>query len=226
MEKLTDPKTGAVIEFDEKAHRYFLNGEQMRGVTTIIGMTTGRGGQIKDLPQHVQGIINKAGNFGTLVHEVTHYRDIGKPAVAKKFLSKVTKEDREKVEVDAASWKRFLKDEGFEVVESERRVYSIKHRVAGTMDNVLREIETGHLWCADKKTGIIKPEAKLQMSAYSGMWKEMTDTHLHGGIVVKLNQGRTKRGYKVERYPKWSADYKVFLCKLTSLRWDMANGAY
>jgi hypothetical protein len=228
MEKFKDPRTGVLVEFDPVRHKYFIDGEHMQGVTTIIAMTTGRGGKISDLPKNVQGIINAAADYGTLVHEITHFSDIKKPGMVRKLLKQciLEKEKLDRAKLDAANWKKFLKEEGYEVEHSEHRVYSIKHRFAGTMDNVLRHIATNTRHSADKKTGLLKPEAKLQTSAYAGAWEEMTGESLDGRLVVQLDGGKTKRGYKVTPWPGWKPDYRVFLCKLRSHRWDMENGAH
>ena len=236
MGKFKDPRTGVTVEFDPKTHRYFIDGEHMLSVTTIIRMTSGRGNSTGDMPPKFKEMFEKAGNFGTLVHDATDLMDRKKAAAAVKLIKNhPIVEERKKAQLDVEAWKRFLKDEGYKVENSEHRVYSVKHRFAGTLDNTLikigkddvaRRIKVGHRILADKKTGLLKPEATLQLSAYSGAWDEMTGEEIQGRMVVQLNQGATKRGYRLHYFPGWRIDWRVFICKCASHRWDMANGVY
>jgi hypothetical protein len=68
--------------------------------------------------------------------------------------------------------KQMIADLGGEVVESERRVFSVTRNYAGTLDLILRV--GGQLWKIDYKTGPARPWTGLQLAGYAAAYFEET----------------------------------------------------
>ena len=55
----------------------------------------------------------------------------------------------------------------------------------------------------------------------------MTGEKVNGTLVIKLNQGTTKKGYSLHYdQSRWQADQRVFLAKLISYYWDLKEGVH
>lgn len=89
----------------------------------------------------------------------------------------------------------FVKITGLSVLESEKTVFSIQNKEAGTLDNVLRfefkeyegisnkKISLGGLYISDLKTGkSIDDSYWMQIAAYSHMYYEMGLNKIHGRL--------------------------------------------
>ena len=71
------------------------------------------------------------------------------------------------------AYEKFKKDMPHRVIASEKLVYSIKYKYAGTLDYILK-LKSGDLVIADFKTGkYIYDEAGLQLAAYKAALQEM-----------------------------------------------------
>ena len=190
--------------FDEKDHKYFVNAEEFVSVTKLISkyfvfdelkaaefvaaknMTT-----IGDVLEEWESIRNR----GSLIH------DIADRFAKKEELSKI---ELEKIKGVIS----FFENEGYNVLASEIKVFSKKHKVAGTIDLVLEK--EGKVFIADYKTNkkeIVKddyfdkaldpfsefPNNKfhiysMQLSVYSTILMEEYGVDIYDFFVVQLKE--------------------------------------
>jgi len=224
--------------FDEKTHRYYLNGAQLPGVTTILGVLA--------KPALIQWAANMACDF---VRENYTFGLSEKPEVE---LEKVLKEARTAhakkrdasadIGTLAHAWiSRFIKGENpareeslgvitdnfLKWVEeakpkflaSEKVVYSEKWWFAGCLD-FLCEID-GKKFLGDIKTGSgIYPEMFWQTAGYQIALEEHEDIKIDGHIIVNP----TKNGkLNVEKHFDWETSQKGFLAALEIYKIKIVN---
>ena len=80
------------------------------------------------------------------------------------------------------------KSNDFKLIEAEHKVWSLKHKFAGTLDIVGRV--AGRLYIVDLKTSAsIYPEYLLQVAAYKLAYEEMTNKDLEGVGILRLDKG-------------------------------------
>lgn len=199
--------------FNEKTHRYYLDGKQMTGVTTILGVIA--------KPQLIQWASDQAVNFikentkefligfpKSVMLEEGKYNEVcesARKAYAKKrdkaadLGTEVHKEIEEfiKCRMSGIDWgtdnkqvQHFIdwadKHE-VEFVASEEQVYSKKLFVAGTYDFAC--IIDGRKYLGDLKTSnALYPEYFFQCAAYRMMAEEMGQTDFKGSILVRVGR--------------------------------------
>jgi hypothetical protein len=205
-----------VIDFDEAAHRYVVNGEEWLSVTTVLA----RVGLI-DFSGIPRGILEAAQNRGTRVHKAAHYLTEGTLD-----WDSVVIEERGYVEAAAA----FLKAAEFEVLAQERRIAHPTYRYAGTADII--GWWQGRPAVGDYKTG--DPDdvaADLQLSAYAEAlravpppeWFDFTPATPIARVSIRLfKDGR----YLPEVYdrPENARDFSKFLAALTTAQEQLRRG--
>jgi len=229
---------GAVeLEFDEDRHKYFVNGEEVDGVTTVLKVINKaalvpwaakmsaefveaqlKAGAILDelqIKQLVAGVKTayktgtaRAADIGTLGHEwAESYLLGGKPSMPiNPQLANI-----------AQAVTKFVTEHDIQVLTTERPLYSMKHKVAGTTD-IIANFE-GELAIMDWKTGSgIYPEVFAQLGGYSMAYSEETgqqvkshvavnvrkDGNLYVGISknVKRNESAFKAALSLDKYVK------------------------
>lgn len=143
------------LTFEPEAHVYHLNGQRLPSVTQVLEPLINYDG----VPN---GILQHAADRGTAVHLATEFWDDGDL-------------DEESIDPEVLpyvqAWQRFRAESGFEVLRSEVRVYSERHRYAGTVDCIgtLR----GRLIMVEKKTtAVLHPATAIQVSAYYRAYNE------------------------------------------------------
>lgn len=148
-----------MLSFDAETHRYFWNGQQVPGVTTILSPLT-------DFSAVDQDVMRRASAFGSAVHHVCELADTGA--------------DLEQYEIDAAllpyvgAWRRFCVEWSVEWNAVECRVFHPALRYAGTLDRVGTLLPPGepahrrHAAMVDIKTSTsLYPAVGPQLAAYA-----------------------------------------------------------
>jgi hypothetical protein len=118
---------------------------------------------------------------------------------------------------------KFLKEKKPVILSSEQKMYHKLYNYAGTLDLAVEM--KGKLSILDIKTSTkVAPYARLQLAAYIRVWnaKYPNNEIFNRGVIHLLPNGT----YKLVTYPVKDLrnDTEIFLCKLRSAQWDIANG--
>lgn len=145
------------VQFDPVEHVYSVNGERWPSVTQIIEPML----ELDGIPNHV---LQAAAQFGTHVHQACHLFNVGR----------LDEQDLdEPLRPYLEGWKRFRKDTGAVILESERLVYDYALRVAGTLDCIANFPGKSINKVVDIKTGSSVPwTVGMQTAAYAQMRKQ------------------------------------------------------
>lgn len=212
--------------FDEKKHRYELDGKPLTGVTTILGVITKPSliqwaadetakhlGWVNPkyetpdveklvLPTDKQAYFDllcearvqhckrkeKAGDIGTEAHK--HIENIVIEAIKSDgYVNEllVFKTDNKQIEVMVNHFIKWAIDNKVKFIESEKRLYSVKHWYAGTCDLVF-EMD-GKRYIGDIKTSsAIYNEHFFQMAGYEIALEEMGYEKVDGYLVINLKK--------------------------------------
>lgn len=181
------PQTAPIFTFDPNEHRYFLDGVEIPGVTSILksaGLTRSYGG------------FQDAQWRGLHVHQCTELYDLNDldwNSVYPQWLGYVK------------AWARFRDDTGFNPTLIEWQGYDTGLRFAGTLDR--EGVLQGDVFQPDIKTGAEEPWHRFQTGGY---WMLRAVKAARRGCVYLREDGT----YKLVRHddPK---DMRVFLAALT-----------
>lgn len=144
----------AQLQFDPDLHRYSVNGQGWPSVTQILEPLQILDGIPKD-------VLAAAAQFGSHVHLACHLHDLGR-------LDESDLDEPLRPYLEA--WKKFLRDTGAVVFESERRVCHPSLKVAGTLDKVIRMPRKNERFVLDIKSGSTIPwTVGMQTAAYREM---------------------------------------------------------
>jgi len=189
----------AQFKFDKEKHIYTLDDKRLTGVTTILGVISKpalipwavkmcadylrenyKGELTEELLKEAKSAHRKkkekAGDVGTIVHDtIENYVKDGTIPELDEQATKMFNSFRE--------WY----DGNYELVESEKRLYSEKHWYAGTVDLVLKD-KSGRHYIADIKTSSgVYPEYYAQMGGYHIAYDEMGNKEpIKGYIIVHI----------------------------------------
>ena len=204
-------KNGLTLTFDDEKHIYYHEKKKVESVTGICGngipkpeltgwlistpireiknginarLDTGDGIDRVWLERIIDKAKNKteevkkdAGLVGTVVHGLIEDFLQGK---------NIPNQSDPKV---VNCWNLFLdwwKNQEYEVVELEKKVFSKKYNYAGTLDLVLKD-KQGNLILADIKTSNqISFDYTLQLNAYKEAYEEETKTKISKGLIIRL----------------------------------------
>jgi hypothetical protein len=148
----------STLTFDEKTHRYYLNGRWVMGVTESLRLS----GVLPTLPPSAR--IDYKASLGTAAHvavKLDAANDLDESSVT------------EEVRPFLKSWRRFRAHRPIKrVVASECYVLSRRHLFAGRLDLVIEHDESRDLWLYEVKTGAMQPAYRLQTAAYMLAWNE------------------------------------------------------
>lgn len=211
-------KTTDGLKFDKKKHAYTVNGKVVLSVTSVL----------PDIPEAVmykQCFIDKT-LLGSRVHDyadvvnnyyMTHDGEIPCEDVYRG--TTFQKEDDPYIK----AYLKFLKEKKPRIISSEMKIYHKLYNYAGTLDLAVEM--KNKLWILDLKTSSrVAPYARLQLAAYVRAYnaKNPKNEIFNRGIVHLLPTGV----YKLITYPVKDLrnDTEIFLSKLRSAQWDMANG--
>lgn len=154
-----DPK-GNKIEFEAKWHSYYVNGKKYTSATTLLkdffpkfdreGISERYAKKHGMTQEAVLEMWEKKGeksrNFGNLVHEYVDRKLKSKPTM-------VPIDEKQKAyfkSVDECLDKLFQR---YELIESEKIIFSVTHQISGTVDLVFRDKSNGDIVILDWKTG-------------------------------------------------------------------------
>lgn len=144
------------LTFDPEPHVYRFNGDVIPSVTQILE-------PLIDYGSVPGAILDHAAQRGTAVHLATEFYD---------------DDDLDEATIDpeilpyVEAWRTFREESGFAVLQSEVRVYSARHRYAGTVDTI--GLLDGRLAMVEKKTtAILHPATAVQVTAYGRAYNEI-----------------------------------------------------
>ncbi len=180
---------------------YLIDGTFYPRVTKILARLT-------DFSRIDPETLEYARQRGTAVHQATNLDDAG-------TLDPETVDPAVTPYLEA--WRRFRSDTNLEILESEKTVWSTRHRYAGTLDRIARI--HGCLWVLDIKTGILGRSVGLQLAAYAAT----QGTGIQKRAAVQLRPGEIP-SYRLIQY-KDHADFTVFMACLTLHNWEIQHGA-
>ncbi len=141
------------VSFDAEAHRYFLNGNELQGITGLLHKHIFPD-QYKDIPQFV---LDRAAERGTMVHESIELLDAGfEPAESTPELE---------------NYKRIKAENGLSTVANEYLVTDNEHFASG-IDLVLSDKEDNIILADIKTTSVLNKEYVCwQLSIYSYLFE-------------------------------------------------------
>ena len=214
--------------FDEKTHTYKSDGKPVTGVTTILSCIA--------KPALIQWSANMAVDFLETIYKVegklsdlffkearTVHRKKKQDAGAKgtdihAIIETIIKEAIEKTggiisghnvneEPQVTNFIKWAIEKKVKFLVSEKRLYSVKHWIAGTCDFTC-EID-GRRYVGDLKTSTgIYPEMFFQVGAYRMMLEEMGEPEYVGSIIVRCGK---KGDFETKERFEYESDLKGFL---------------
>lgn len=219
-----------IITFDEQKHRYYdSKGNWLPGVTTITGIID-KSGALMGWAIKMMGLYlldqQKKGNdriteeiIDTAKREYRRIKrdaaDIGKEI--HEWVSEWIKGNKpempsnEKVINGITAFLRFQKENKVKWVETERAVYSKKHKYAGTLD-AIGEIG-GQLTLIDfKSSSGIYDEMRFQVAGYQIAYEEETGKKIQRAMILKF--GKETGDFEVKELENIEEDKKAFLACL------------
>jgi hypothetical protein len=197
-----------MLKFDEKLHKYTWEGKPVPSVTQIMRVAGVSG--YEDRQATSPALIKEAMEFGTNVHKVTAFDDLG-------TLDESTVDPQ--VMPCLQAWRKFKRDTGIVFTAIEKMVYSDKHFFAGTLDRY-GHLAAGFKCLIDIKTGASLREHGIQLAAYGIGIKECygwrPDKHFGVRLYVENGEGK----YTLEDYTKDRAtDAAAFLAANQIYKW-------
>jgi hypothetical protein len=148
-----------VLTFDEKAHRYFMNGRAALGVSQILQLSG-----ISNFQFVNRDLLDRAQRFGTAAHSATALSD-------RATLDKSSLDAPLVPYLDA--WKLFCEKELREILYIEEPVYSLRFNFAGTLDRIAVDNKRRETLVDIKTSKEFSPSAKLQTAGYQLAFEEM-----------------------------------------------------
>jgi len=195
-----------MLTFDAETHRYFWNGQQVPGVTTILAPLT-------DFSAVDPDVMRRASKFGSAVHHLCELSDLG--------------EDLAAFEIDPAllpylqAWRSFYSDWNVQWSAIENRVFHPALRYAGTLDRVGTLLAPGepahrrHAAMVDIKTSTsLYPAVGPQLAAYARAHDPLTGGSLRR-YAVQLRGDAT---YVCKEY-RDADDFATFSALLALRTW-------
>ena len=190
------------LRFDPESHRYFWDDVHVPNVTSILS-------PLVDYARVPWAVLEKARQEGVAMHKMVELYvadDLDEQALPEWL--------RPRLE----AFQKFQAESGFKVEGSERRVYHVAHRYAGTLDLV--GDMNGDLTVIDIKRSLFAgPAIGLQLAAYQEAENDRRKREkLPKATKRYALQLRAKGDYKLEPYEDKN-DFAVFLALLTLKRW-------
>ncbi len=251
METYNLYKGKILLEFDPKKHAYSVNGKQVFGTTSIIGvldkpaiiywavnqaveflkanLVAGKALDEVQIKNLLEGAKNahrqtkdKAADTGTLIHEwVASYV---------KALSEKKTPPKRPINAEMKNavngFFEWAKKNKLQIIKSEQKIYHDKYKYAGTLD--LEGLVNGKRTIIDIKTGnALYPEAFLQASAYLKAKEQETGKEYPGGVIIlrlsKENPEKHISAFEAIKDEDVETHFKCFLYCLGIYRWKIAT---
>lgn len=199
-----------MITFRESDHTYWLDGEQVPGVTTILKPL-----YIGDLKFVQDDILEYKSALGTAVHRAVELH-------VKGGLDYSTVVDP--VLPYFEGYLKFERESGFKVTGSELRVFSQIYGYAGTCD-LAGDLNGKHVLIDAKTTTVLSPAVALQLAAYREAYNEERRPGLKQPAVRTYALRLMPGDYKLVPYDPFNhkSDFATFVGLLHVHRWCVAN---
>jgi len=191
----------AVLVYNEETHTYTLNGVELPSVTQII---TSIG--LVDYSMANKDLLEYKADIGRKVHRTIELYDNNE--LDDSELHPLLKNYLEQ-------WKKFKKDFGLHIIESEIKMFHPIYKYAGTID-VLGRIDDYYV-IIDIKSGGEIPAHSIQTSAYKEMIEKNTKIKIRRRFAVYL----TEENYNVVEHK--NKDLNIFLSALSIYNWKKKN---
>ena len=231
--------------YPDNARFYNIDGERYPSVTTILGVIDkpaikrwalnemgNRVGanltKVKDgnmvLDQKIidwivqdgkkihEKISKEAMDIGSRVHEL-----IQEYFMTGYFSNGLIQKEPEEVQSCLLAFWDWLKDTGFEMVETEQMVFSRKYKFAGTLDAV-GKMGTKSTLIDFKSSKGIWDEYYLQVAAYSMAYQEMTENKIDESYVVRF--GKLDGAFEVKEIGDINQHFEAFLAAKKLWEWQ------
>lgn len=164
-------KIDEVLTFDEKAHRYFMNGRAALGVSQILELSG-----ISNFSNVNWDLLDRAQKFGTAAHQATVLSDRG-------ILDKSSLD--EPLVPYLTAWKSFVAKELSEILYMELPVYSLCFAFAGTLDRIAFDSKRRVTLVDIKTSKAFHASVKLQTAGYQIAYEEKA---ARDGLKVKIER--------------------------------------
>lgn len=208
---------------DEKGTRYYLDesGKKFVSVTTPLGIVSIPWLKVWEArvgKKETKRIGTKAANYGSVIHGYCDKICLGKsPKIKKKY------------KTDMEAFKEWFAKNVEEVVAVEKVVHSDTYLVAGKYDFLGKLRGRPGLTIVDWKTGRLKKEHFLQLSAYRALTAECTTIpieDIQGRLVVRIKDGKCTehqpsggRSKKIVPDINMAIDWEIYKNLLSVYRW-------
>ena len=219
------PKGG--FKVSDELYRYKVRGDRwylhvpsgtwLRNVTRITGKYPADEGLMRWICSHgsydnYQNALQQAAFRGTAIHRGVEQLHKGRTLVQSEY-----KHDEWKA---LLSYQRFMRDHKPEIIAVEEVVYSLKRRLAGTLD--LRVRLDGHtvLDIKSSKSGIFRTQM-LQVNEYAWIFNagKANGSVVEQAGILRLGT-RHKAGYELKTWPLCDEMHRTF-CALHRIDFDM-----
>lgn len=205
------------LEYDKKTERFSCDGIDVPRVTSVLE-SVGLCETIEELPPHVQDRYDYKSVVGKNAHLACHLYDTNRQGIDWSSIDSTTMPL-------LGQYMRFLKDTGFEVVQSEWRLFSKKFWFTGGVDKY--GMLNGDPTIVDLKfTYAMKPWYAIQVN---GAYRILANESLPRGqkikrvLIVRIFPG----GYELSAKKLFSpSDKAVFLSALSLVNYKRTKGRF
>lgn len=199
-----------MLTFDAATHTYYWKGARVPNVTSIIAPLT-------DYARIPPEVLEKARIEGTAVHKMVELDCRGQLDADHLMTDPLVEWMRPYYK----AWRKFLLETGFELWESEQKLYHAKYGYAGTHDlvGILTKTKLRDISLLDVKRSFYAGRAiGVQTAAYEQARNETVDKGLRSTARFGLKLGKDAN-YRLQQFQDRD-DFGVFLACLTLNRWN------
>lgn len=200
-----------VLQFNEEAHKYTLDGKELPSVTQALHHITAQAYAHVD-PE----VLRRASELGTAAHKMIELDcrgDLDEESLP------------EALAPSFESWRNFLKLSGFIILASEQRVLSMRYLYAGTLD-LFGMLNDRFCIIDAKRTAAVPRSAGPQTAGYEIAFRE---SEVAKQFDIALTTPIDRYALHLKANGKWALvpftdknDSRVFLSALTSYNWMQA----
>lgn len=192
-------------------NRYTIDGKEYPRLSVVTSQHTNIG--LEEWKKRVgeeeaQRITDEAASYGTKVHEMTAYHDVGLATDLNKLLT-----TDEWLIPHWGAWMEWLKEYVKGIIAVEVVVWSHKYWCAGRIDRVAVMVGDRSPSILDIKTGALNDDLGIDLAGYGYMWNERSRRKAKRRLVIhmpKKNPGELR----VEEYTKKGDEGKwVEMCE-------------
>lgn len=191
------------LTFDPTLHKYYLDGAEIPGVTSVIEQ------QLCPIYQKDSDLMKRAAAFGTAVHLACEYYDKG-------TLDMDTLDSALLPHLNG--WIKFRSEHPGKILFNETKICSYKYRFGGTLDRVI-DFGKGPELTDIKTSTTISPAVGPQTASYAMAAKECLGITIKKRLCIQL----TEDGYKIKTLTDPS-DQQSFIAALSCYNWRIKHG--